>query len=170
MTFAGGCSDTDTHKENSPPPETSVSEEKRVDALPTEKKISPKEAVSEESRIGVYLKGERASSALLAIHDYSANDTTTPDEIGVRPSGQAFDRTNLSVSIVLLASVGEVNDLLASIDGRIVDMLDGTAILLVKIPDPGDLPSLDKIAAQVEASPIVRRVTLADMGAPDYVD
>ena len=172
--FASGCSDSPAKERLAAAPAkerlAAAPAKERLAAAPAAKNSPPTKHPSKANRIGILLAGDRASSAFSAIHDYSANDTTTPEEISENPSGTSFDRTNLSVAITLSATVGEVNDLLTSIDGRIVDMLDGVAILLVKIPDPRDFAGLEKVASQVKASPIVRRVTLAAMGSPDIYD
>lgn len=115
----------------------------------------------------VLLPGDRDAPAGDAVYDFTANDLTTPDEISIDAQGNAFDRTNISIAFRQDATVGEVNDLLRSLEGSIVSMRPDVSILLVKIPDPNTLEALDAIVLDLEASPVVRRVTRAAMSGRD---
>lgn len=104
---------------------------------------------------GILLGGNPLSLASEAMIDYDSGDRTTDDEISIDTNGARIDRTNLSISFVSMASVDEINLLLLSVEGKIVNMLPGVSIMLVKIPDPGDLSGLDSIIAQLQANPVV---------------
>ena len=76
-------------------------------------------------------------------------------------------RTKLKIGFTADATVGQLNDLLTSIGGQITSMLQGVNHVIVRIPDPGNMPALDALVAQIESSPVVRYVLRGYMGAPD---
>lgn len=113
------------------------------------------------------LGGEPNSLASGAVFDYDAGDTTTPDEISVSSDGMEIDRTNIEITFVSGTTVEQVNTLLKSIDGEIVSMLKGVSILLVKIPDPGDITTLFQLINQIRSNPVVEQALEARMPAED---
>ncbi len=83
------------------------------------------------------------------------------------PSGRRIARTILELAVEPAAPLEDVNGLLDAIDARIVSMLDGVAILVVEIPDPGSLAALNAVIARAEADPATRLVGKASMGEVD---
>lgn len=110
---------------------------------------------------GVLLEGAPGTPAVDATTDLLFLDGVPPGEISVGADGLEVARTMIEIAFRVDATVGEVNGLIQSIGARIISMLDGVAILTVRIPDPGSLTGLDAIVAQVEASPAVRHVNRA---------
>ena len=58
-------------------------------------------------------------------------------------------RTEIEVLFVEDVTVGEVNTLLAEIDGQIVGMTQGVPSYVIRIPDPGDLESLRELIEEI---------------------
>jgi len=112
---------------------------------------------------GILLEGDPAALAIDAVRDYDADDRTTAAEISTNADGARIDRTNLDIEFVGTATSGEINTLLQSVDSQIVSMLEGVNIILVRIPDPGDLAGLDAVITILEASPLVISVAKAYM-------
>ncbi len=112
------------------------------------------------------LVGDPNSLASSAVFEYDAGDATLPNEISVDSDGNEIDRTALAIAFSADATVGEVNALLTSVDGTIVDMMLGVNVLQVQISDPGEpgatdadnLGLLDLVVEEVAADPIVRWV------------
>jgi subtilisin family serine protease len=113
------------------------------------------------------LEGPPDSSAVEAVFDFDAGDYTTEDEISVDPDGMRIDRTTLTIVFDSGATVGEINTLLSFLDARIIPMLSEINILIVRIPDPGSLASLDSVIATLEANPLVLDVLKGTMAEPD---
>ena len=67
-----------------------------------------------------------------------------PDEVSEDPEIEDREvlRTEIEVLFAEDVTVGEVNALLADIDGRIVGMTRGVPSYVIRIPDPGDSASL----------------------------
>ena len=75
------------------------------------------------------------------------------DEVSEDPAIEDREvlRTEIEVLFVEDATVGEVNALLADIDGLIVGMTQGVPSYVIRIPDPGDLASLRALIDDLEA-------------------
>ena len=104
------------------------------------------------------LVGDPNSLASSAVFEYDAGDLAFADEISVDLEGNEIERTALTIAFTANATIQEVNTLLTSINGTIVDMMLGVDMLQVQIPDPGDLAALDLLVLQLESSVVVRRV------------
>lgn len=110
---------------------------------------------------GVLLTGAPGTPAVGATTDLDFLPGVPDGEISVDANGLEVARTMIEIAFTLNATVGDVNGVLQAVNGRIVSMLAGVAIVTVKIPDPGSLAGLDAVVAQVEASPFVRHVNRA---------
>jgi hypothetical protein len=110
---------------------------------------------------GVLLPGAPTSLALNALSYFDLNNGVMESQIGLDKNGRRVARVELEVEFADSATVGEVNGLLNSIGGRIVNMLEGIPILLIRIPDPGSISGLEQVISQVEANPIVVSVRRA---------
>jgi TolB protein len=108
---------------------------------------------------GVLLEGDPARPAADAITTFILGEGVPLAEFSVDANDTEIARTQLEIGLTPDATVGQVNSLLDSIDGRVVSMLEGVSIVLVRIADPGDLPGLDAVIATAEASPVVRFVS-----------
>ena len=91
------------------------------------------------------LPGDPSSEALDATYRYSSPRDHLVSSISVDPSGIEVIRTGLSFDWVPGATVGEINAILDSIDATIDGMMAGAGVLIVRIPDPGNLASYDLI-------------------------
>jgi hypothetical protein len=97
------------------------------------------------------------------------NDTTTvaDSDVGVDEAGDGVVLTQIEIGLVADTTVAQVNDLLGAIDGRIISMLRGVGIVLVRIPHPGDVAGLQEVIAQADAHPAVRFTNRAYLPHPD---
>lgn len=115
------------------------------------------------------LSGGGNQPALEVVKDFDTGERVPTEEISVDADGRRVARTILEIAVKPDASVDSVNSLLDAIDARIVSMLDGVAILVVEIPDPGTLAALDGVVARVRADPVVRLANKASMGDVDVL-
>jgi hypothetical protein len=115
---------------------------------------------------GILLPGDPAAPAASAMFDLDVIDGVPESEIETDAGGARFARTLIELGFTPNATVGQVNALLQSINGRIVSMLEGVLLAVVQIPDPGSLAALDGLLAQLRADPIVRLATRAGFDEP----
>jgi hypothetical protein len=113
------------------------------------------------------LPGTPDSPASSSVVDYSSHDTITDTEITEILPGNRIARTKLEIGFTPNATVGQINDLLTSIGAQITAMLKGVNQVIVRIPDPGDLTSLDTLVAQIQSKPIVRYVLKGNMASTE---
>lgn len=113
----------------------------------------------------VLLTGDESSPALGATIDFQGHDTVPASAISTDAAGRRVARTQLEVAFRADATVGQVNSALATVGARIVSMLQGVAIVLAEIPDPGSVLALEAIKARLAALPVVRSVELATFDA-----
>lgn len=118
---------------------------------------------------GVLLDGSADMPALEAIHDLDLERGSPDSEIGTEGKGRKLIRTRIEIGLAAGATVGQVNALLDSINGRILIMLENVPIVLVRIPDPGDVAALNALVGRLAAEPIVRFVHKADLATPDVL-
>jgi len=120
------------------------------------------------------LSGDPDSWASEAVYDYDGDDVVRDDEISITADGASIARTKLEIAFFGDATVGDINALLQSINGRITSMLEGVNLIVVRIPDPDSLDALDSIIAQLEANTKILFVNRAHMlgysGLPDNYD
>lgn len=101
------------------------------------------------------LPGDPGAPAVGAITPLEANAGVPEAATELDAEGIRFPRTEIDLGLREGATVGAVNELLAGLGGRIVNMLAGVPMLLLRIPDPGSLAALDAILEQLRASPAV---------------
>ena len=107
------------------------------------------------------LEGLPTEPALGAVEDVFAPAAyVARDEL----SG-ATVRTQIELVFARDATVGDVNALLRSIDGRIVSQREGVLIAVVRIPDPGSLEALDALLTSLAGSPALRAANPVTMAA-----
>ena len=124
---------------------------------------------------GVLLAGDPASPALEAVADFWVRPGVTPAVISVDGAGRVLARTVLTVSFADGVSVGDVNAVLVGVGARIIDMVSGRLVLVVRVPDPGSLVGLDALLADLERDPRVEFALAGALGAvsmvpPRFVD
>ena len=109
------------------------------------------------------LSGPPGGRALDAVRDeFSPDAYVRPEEL----SGPLV-RTQVELAFRKDATVDAVNDLLRRIDARIVGSRRGVAILVVRIPDPGNSAALDQVLAGLAADPLVRLANRVAMPHPN---
>ncbi len=75
------------------------------------------------------------------------------DEIDAEPGGRRVARTILDIGFAPGATVAQALAVLEALGGRIVDMVAGVSVVVVRVPDPGSLTGLDALAATAAAMP-----------------
>jgi hypothetical protein len=110
------------------------------------------------------LPGRASASASKALVHYDIDDRVAPSEIETVTPDVKVARTKLLIAFTPDATVGEINALLTSINGKITAMLKGVNQIIVRIPDPGSLSALDTlINTYIAGNPIVRYVLKGTM-------
>ena len=104
---------------------------------------------------GVLLEGDPSSLAVSATYDLNIDASNPDEQIENNPYLGRVVRTLLEIGFVETATVGQVNSLLESINGRIITMLQGVAMIIIRIPDPGNIPALESIILNIESNSIV---------------
>ena len=111
---------------------------------------------------GVLLEGDHDAPALQATYDLHVPLSYPSDAFEVDPESPvetAVLRSEVEIAFALDATIGEVNDVLESIEAKIVSMLGGPPILVVKIPDPGSLEALVELTNELEQLDVVEFVS-----------
>lgn len=98
------------------------------------------------------LPGPPEAQALGAVEDV----TTSAASVSFSEVTGALVRTQVELVFARDATVGQVNDLLADLRGRIVSQREGVLISVVRIPDPGSAEALDALLASLSTSPVLR--------------
>ena len=105
------------------------------------------------------LEGDRSSSAADATFDLHVPLVLTEDAVELDPeTGSRVLRTEIDIEFMEDATVGQVNDVLEDLGGRIVSMVRNAPIVVVEIPDPGDLVTLQSLIEELERRPAVASV------------
>lgn len=105
--------------------------------------------------IGILLPGDPADQAISRITNYDAGFKPPPSDVSNLTGNPPLLRTVISVSFKRGTTVGQINALLQEIGGRIVLTLEKTALLYVRIPDPGSPIGLEVLVNRVKSKPIV---------------
>ncbi len=103
-----------------------------------------------------------APSSKASAHTVNVNAITgiDPADISTDPAtGIKIAVTSFQIRLAKSATVGEVNALLASLNGQVISMFEGAPFLLVRIPNPGGLAEYNEIIAGLEANPLVEYVS-----------
>jgi subtilisin family serine protease len=112
------------------------------------------------------LPGAPETPASSAVVNYSSHDRVTDSEIEELAPEVRIIRTKLEIGFTSTATVGQINALLAYIQGTITAMLKGVNQVIVRIPDPETMNALDALIAQIQLNPIVRYVLKSYIPAP----
>lgn len=116
---------------------------------------------------GILLPGTPGAPALQATSPFYVSNGVSTLQISPDADGRPVARTQIEVVFTPTATVGQVNDALQSVGGRIVAMLAGVPVLLVEIPDPGSVAALEALSTQLRARPGVEDVVLQTFEEPD---
>ncbi|UCC39631.1 MAG: S8/S53 family peptidase [Candidatus Aminicenantes bacterium] len=107
---------------------------------------------------GILLPGDPDNLARDMIYNLDTGKEFTETDISIDPDGREIVRNCIEVILREHATVSQVNELLRSIDGQIISMLEGRLALAIQIPDPGKLDALEQIISRIGKNPIVRRI------------
>jgi len=107
---------------------------------------------------GVKLEGAPDTPAIDASYDLHIPIVYPVGAISVDPDlldGGRVLRTEIEVITDPDATIAEVNSLLDKYDAQIVSMLQDNTIFIIRVPDAGDVASLNQLVAAIENEPIV---------------
>jgi len=108
--------------------------------------------------VGVKLEGAPDAPAIGATYDLNIPIVYPEEAISVDPdllNGGQVLRTEIEVITNPDASIAEVNSLLDKYNAQIVSMLQENTIFIIRVPDPGDVTSLNQLVGAIEDEPIV---------------
>jgi len=106
------------------------------------------------------LPGAPNDPALDNVVDKRSTEVYPPASYQIDPATQEMVlRPLVQIAFKMGTTVGQINGLLTQINGRIVSSHAKTALLFVRVPDPGSLPSLDALVTQIGKATFVRFVT-----------
>lgn len=111
-----------------------------------------------EPAAGALLEGAStapASSSLVNLEQISGPEES---HVGLDERGARIARTELWIQLEPAATVGEINGLLRGFGARIVWMMPDVPQLVIEFPDPGDVQALNRLIAQLRASPAIALV------------
>ena len=107
---------------------------------------------------GVKLEGAPDAPATDAAYDLYIPIVYPEETISIDPDllydGQVL-RTEIEVILDPEVTIGEVNGLLDKYNAQIVSMLEGNTIFIIRVPDPGDVTSLNQLVTDIENEDIV---------------
>ena len=107
---------------------------------------------------GVKLEGPPNTPATDVTYDLYIPIVYPEETISIDPDllydGQVL-RTEIEVVANPDATIAEVNSLLDKYNAQIVSMLQGNSIFIIRVPDPGDVASLNQLIADIENEDIV---------------
>jgi hypothetical protein len=109
------------------------------------------------------VSGDSGATALGAVKNVDADPRHEDATISTTPEGARIARKEIAVRVAGSATVEQVNEALASVDGTIVGAIDGWQDLAVGIPDPGSLAALDALLAGLRGRPGVERAARAEI-------
>jgi hypothetical protein len=107
---------------------------------------------------GVKLEGAPDAPATDATYDLYIPIIYPEETISIDPDllydGKVL-RTEIEVVLDPDVTITEVNGLLDKYNAQIVSMLEGNTIFIIRVPDPGDVASLNQLIADIENEEIV---------------
>jgi hypothetical protein len=104
---------------------------------------------------GISMPGNPTQLAIDAILDYRDAGSPKESDISIDANQGPVLRTVIDVEINLNATVADVNNLLSTVNGKIVGMTESSNWISVLIPDPGSLDALNAIIANLKQSTAV---------------
>lgn len=123
----------------------------------------------ESNELGILVPGNPSDPISKAMPDFDGSRKVPANEISKDPkSGARIIRTALYIAFKHDATVGQVNSVLKSIDGRIGSSSAGNGVVSVHIKDPGNLDKLNSLIALIEKNPAVEIVQRDSLFEPDF--
>jgi hypothetical protein len=107
---------------------------------------------------GIKLKGAPDTPATVATYDIFVPIVYPEETISVDPEllyGGRVLRTEIEVVLNPDVSITDVNGLLDKYNAQIVSMQQGNTIFIIRVPDPGDVASLNQLIANIENEAVV---------------
>lgn len=104
------------------------------------------------------IPGTEFAMAKSVIEDIDITVEVQDVEFSTDLDGNQIQRTSLKIVFHEDTTVGEINNLLAEFSAEILAALEGYPALVVRIPDPGTLPDLETLIADIESRSIVAYV------------
>jgi len=104
---------------------------------------------------GVLLEGAPDALAALATRDLFVPAIYPASAYATTPTGTRVLLREVEARFRLDATVEAVNDLLARYGATIVAMTRGTPVVVLRVPDPGDVAGLEELLGRLRAEPIV---------------
>ena len=99
--------------------------------------------------------------ALDLVYDFTGGGSVADDDWSEIEDGYFIARTVLEIEFDIAVSARSVNQIVASVGGRIISMLEGTLLVTIGIPDPGPVQGLYAVADGLRELPGVDEVILA---------
>ena len=119
------------------------------------------------TRPGILVPGDPASTIEQSMPDHDSSRLVPESEISTVPNtGYRIIRTALYIVFRQDATVADVNAILNSINGRILSSFANNGAVSVGIPDPGSLPALYAVIADLKTRPAVEIVLADDIAKP----
>ncbi len=131
-----------------------------ADRCPGTPKVLPADATGcpAGASDGVILAGDPDRLLADAAFDLNINPGVAPEDRARDAHGREVALNELEIAFQEDATLGAVNALLRSVGGRIVNMLRGVPILVVRIPRLSGADDLDTLVGCLEDHPLVRTV------------
>ena len=118
----------------------------------------------------VLITGDPSEPAVGATSDFV--DTMTildPRTVSQDANGSFVLRTQLVMAIQPTATVAEINRAITGVLGTIAAMTEARSIIVVTIPDPGNLTTLEIVRAQLAASAGVKYARFSRLAVPSIL-
>jgi hypothetical protein len=112
-------------------------------------------AITAAEAPGVLLEGPAETLAALATRSLFVPAIYPATAYAALPSGGTVLLREVEARFRLDATVGAVNDLLGRYGATIVAMTGGTPVVVLRVPDPGDVAGLEDLLARLAAESIV---------------
>lgn len=110
---------------------------------------------------GILVPGDSDSALKNVMPDYGSAVLVNEQDISVDPdSGAKINRTSLYVTFEESSTVKEVNEVLKSINGKIIFGFKGTGVTAIKFSDPGNLVALYALVEKLKKLKYVKYVTV----------
>ena len=111
--------------------------------------------VSNADQKPVLVPGKPGEQAVDTIIEYKSEETFSSSDTEEDSSGNILLRSKLVVGFKSGTTVAKVNELILAINGTLVRTYKKTAILEIKIPDPGNESAMNIIIEKLRVNPIV---------------
>lgn len=101
---------------------------------------------------GIFLPGDPNALAADYLKEYDAQSPLGL-QTAIAPDSDSVYYTSILTAIIRsTATVEDVNSALRSVDGRIIRIFEGSAVVTIQIPNPGSLENLERIATKLQGT------------------